>query len=375
MSITLRCLYFLTAIFFTSCTSNNSREYVSIDVDGVYREKELNLKNIAKIEYIQLETDESFLFTRHPSVISANNFVCMNRYNGDILFFSKDGKPLYKFNHKGEGVEEYSFIFQMLYDEHLDELFVRTGGKILIYSSKGVFKRSISLPVGAQIKDMSFGDDSSLIIYDSNAISPFSYISKTNGEIIYEVRFPAGNRVNLNIMNIDQMNVFVISSYVFYITRYKMGFLLTDHSNDTVYFCSKDKVLSPFLRKTPSVINMDPVIYMNSLIEAGDYQFFTVTTVKNIENRLPISYLMRDTRSGRIYQQKIRVDDYIDKEIFLSPSSIDITDDDRLAFVEFDLEELKMANHENKLRGKLKEIVNSSIEDGNNIYMLLTLRQ
>ena len=80
---------------------------------------------------------------------------------------------------------------------------------------------------------------------------------------------------------------------------------------------------------------------------------------------------MRDKKTGSIFRQKITFNDYKEKEVTLSPETITNTQDSKLGLIILSLVELLDANRENKLSGRLKELVENSGEDGNDIYMLL----
>jgi len=118
---------------------------------------------------------------------------------------------------------------------------------------------------------------------------------------------------------------------------------------------------------------MDPVVYLNSFIEAGNYDFmFTAKIQYDTESRgLPRTYLMRDKKTGSIYKQNITFNDFKGKQVTLSPETIATTKDSKLGLIILRLVELQEANRENKLSGRLKELVDNSDEDGNDIYMLL----
>ena len=66
--------------------------------------------------------------------------------------------------------------------------------------------------------------------------------------------------------------------------------------------------------------------------------------------------------------------DYKGKEINLSPENIYFTANSGTGFIELNIEELKEALEDNKLSGKLKEMVKSSDEESNNIYMILKFK-
>ena len=81
-------------------------------------------------------------------------------------------------------------------------------------------------------------------------------------------------------------------------------------------------------------------------------------------------YIMRDKKTNEIFRQKISLPDYKGKEFFIRTRTIrDI--EDGVSF-ELDLTELTQAYRENRLSGKLKELVATLNEDvDNNIFMFV----
>jgi hypothetical protein len=114
---------------------------------------------------------------------------------------------------------------------------------------------------------------------------------------------------------------------------------------------------------------------LSGFVEAGNYQFFQTTrhrieTINQI-HRLPTTFLMRDKETGSIYRQRIVFDDFRGKEVTISHTTIAHTQNSRLGLISLDLTELQDANDEGRLSGRLREIVENSEEDGNNVFMLL----
>ena len=94
-------------IFFLllGCTSKtgDKNNLIHFEVNASYPEKEIDLKEVADIEYLQLELNDDFLFAREPHLITPDKIILSQ--DGDILIFSRDGKPVLKFNRKGTGPE------------------------------------------------------------------------------------------------------------------------------------------------------------------------------------------------------------------------------------------------------------------------------
>ena len=369
---------FATFILINGCFSDksNSNKMIQVNVSISYPEKEIYLEDLAEIQYLQLKLDHEFLYN-DIRIITSTKIITINRFNGDILLFSKEGLPFSKFNHQGNGPNDYPNIDLLIYDEMVDEFFIKSDRKINVYSTSGEFKRTLVLKEGAfLINEIVNFDINSFLLYDDYEVFPssFSFISKKDGSLIETIDVSKNKKINIMYrQNVDN-GFSLLRAPAYHIVKYNEGYLLTDFSIDTVFFLSGDKKLSPILVRKPLIQSMDPVIYLNSFIVAGDYEFMTSITVKNENNQLPRKYLMRDKKTGSIYQQKIIFNDYKGKQVTLSPETIYKTQNSQSGLIVLSLVELQEANRENRIIGRLKELVENSDEDGNDIFMLLRFK-
>jgi len=359
------------------CTSDKKGlDLVPLDVRVSYIEKEIKLEDVANIEYLQIELDDGFLFTEWDTPhITSDKIIIGRRSNGDILVFSRDGKPLCKFNRSGNGPEDYPYITDVdVYDEDSDELYVRSHNKIMVYSSSGEFRRKLSLLEDASVRQIVNYDSETLMLYDEQDAypTPFTLISKKNGSVVETVDMPFVEKIDLRlIVSQNGRTVTYVPMDLSHILKYKDGFLLNDFSNDTLYFFSRNKELLPVIVRKPPINSMAPFIILSSFVEAENYDFMFTTTIALEDSRFPRKYLMRNKNIGSLYRQKVTFNDYKGKEVFISPMTIRFTHDCKLGLIVLSLAELQDAKRENKLSGKLEELVDNSDEDGNDIFMLL----
>ena len=136
---------FVAVIFlFFGCSSEKVKDdgLIYLDVSASYPEKEIKLEEVADIEYLQLGVFEEFLFSESPTTITSDKIIFNSFSTGDIIIYSRAGKPLSKFNRRGNGPEEYiNTTGSPIYDETSDEFFIPLHQKIMVYSSSGEFKR------------------------------------------------------------------------------------------------------------------------------------------------------------------------------------------------------------------------------------------
>ena len=362
-------------VLILSCTNKNKSgaDLIYLDVSKNYPEKSINLEEIADIKYVQPEFNEDYLFNMAIKHVTSSTITLYDLHTREILFFTIDGKAKSKFNRNGGGPGEYSQISSFIYDEQEDKLFAMTQNSIFVYSSEGHHYYTISLPEGARINGMVNFDKESLLLYNEGKgyNKNFVRISKIDGSVVEEI--------NINHKDIDlsfsstQREGFIVKGRgpTINITRNKEGYLLNDHSNDTIYYYTGNNQLKPALVRTPPIFEMEPYIYINGFIETKDYLFLQKLKTVMENGDLPIDYIMIDKNDHSAYKQKIFIKDYEGKDINLSPERANGSFDAKIGLIELTLEELNEAYADNKLSGNLKELVEASDDDTNNIFMLL----
>jgi len=362
-----------------------------IDVRKNYPVKEVLLTDIADVTYLYLNSNaDEYLYSGNICAVTENTIVVAEggyRSRGNVFFFDRNGQPKSRFNRKGNGPQEYRNLHKVLYDEMADDVFIASHLDTLIrvYSSTGMHKRDITLPSRAKMGNelVSF-DDSSLIFYDvskeinrfdidyknlstNDLTSRFFLISKSDGAVLDSLELPIAP-IFLGIYH-KEMRVSAIGKRL--LIESTQGVLICNPENDTVFLYGKDKSLSPVLHKTPLADATDPMTYLNNCVDMGNYQFMEVYTVRAgdvFPGVFPVKYYMRDKGTGEIFQQKLLLPDYLGKEFVIGPFS-GIRFEEGVVF-ELDLLELKEAYAENKLSGKLKELVATLKADDNNVFVI-----
>ncbi len=345
------------------------------------------LADIGDVSYVSLNSDdEDYLYSGTISTVTANTIVVVDYNSGEILFFSKDGEPKSRFNRRGRGPGEYTDIINVVYDEATDELFVLDRiNKIHVYSSAGVHKREILLSDEVLPSMIMSFDNHSLFFYDlintrtramkdekdllpEDYISRFYRISKTDGAVLGHVDLqlpPIFVGIESNGMRILGLPV--------HATRSAEGVFLCNQEVDTIFLYRHDLELIPVMHKIPSVDSSNPMVHMNNCIDTGDYLFVEVVTVQRGEpyaGIFPKEYYGMDKRTGEIFRPRIVLPDYEGKELIIATTNIRKNHENGYLF-ELDLFELKQAEKENKLTGKLKELVATLDENiDNNVFVV-----
>ena len=369
---------------------NHSTDIPVINASKSYPEKEIFLNDIANISYVSMRPDGNYLYSGSIYRVSESRIIICDAQSGDILFFSREGNPISRFNNKGRGPGEYLFPMEAMYDEKTDELFLVDMGSIKVYSSSGIFKRGLPLPEGAMVLNhiVSF-DERSLFFYDlkksymrggvdakdlseSDYREPYYLVSKADGEILDYFEM-AIKPVSLSL----DIDGFRAAARVRHLIKSDEGVFICNPQNDTIFLYARDRSLTPVFAKTPEVSSMNPMVFINNCVELGQYQFTELCTIKRgdpIPGFFPMDYYMRDKKSGEIFRQRLRVHEYKDKELFISPLALWRRLYDNGCVLELDLLELKEAYDNNLLSGKLKELVETLDEDDNNVFVFVEFK-
>jgi len=239
-----------------------------IDFSKTYSYKVINLRDIADLEYISLETTDDVLLS-DGSVISyvSDNYVFIHdNKSGELFIFNRAGKIVSHFNRKGQGPGEYpsGLRLRTIFDEKNKEIFVCSFSKsIHVYSFSGEYKRTLNInALEFHSKVFNF-DDETLLLYDEHIIdldkqrnlntNPYSLISKKDGSQIsvLDIYLPKRNSIHLRQTNAAGQR----SSTSYYFTSsmyYGKDFIIADLSSDTLYLLTQNRTLTPLLTRKPS---------------------------------------------------------------------------------------------------------------------------
>ncbi|MCD8177103.1 MAG: 6-bladed beta-propeller [Tannerellaceae bacterium] len=374
----------LFLILFTGCKNVTREEidftFIEVDVTKNYPVKELFLDDLAEIEYCIPAVHDDYLYRGIPRFVTDDHMLIFEHSSGTVLVFDKNGTPLYNFNKKGDGPHEYNLVFSLIYDPHIDELYIQTVNYIKVYSLKGDYKRTISLEgEGRFVSDLVIFDDETFICYDNYEYFPvpFFLMSRADGHLIEEIDIRYENKLKMSVSKSGEDGVYTYSPMQSNIVKTPRGFLLTDHSIDSVYLYTPDRQLIPVLARTPAIASMNPYIYLNSYVDSPSYLFMnTVSTEFDWDTKRGFSetHLVLDKSDGKLYNQKIYLKDYQGKEITLSPSTQERVSGNRNGMISFNVAELQDALEDGKLSGRLKEIVSGMDEESNRLLLFFRFR-
>ena len=387
---------FISSTLVISCSLDKQsyKELPYIDVNKDYPEKEINLTKIADVTYLQLNTESAdFVYKGSINYVTQNTIVVTDRSSNSVLFFTREGNPKSRFNHRGQGPEEYTDAAYVMYDDAADEVYISPdfSDYINVYSSSGEYKRKLTLPqrnIGGQ---MVFLDDQSLLVYDNTKLwqsivnrhsndkmafteqskdSSFYLMSKADGTVLEYINLP---RNNIDLSYSDPAGTFLGQVNYARVRKSPDGLFLYNPESDTIFLYTKDGILTPFMHKKPLLRKLNPFIVMDVCMDVEKFQFISVYSYSREGESPEAKYYMRDKKTGEIFRQKFTLPDYKGKVFCFNPRLPNYYENEY--HFELDAFELKEAYRESKLGGKLKELASTLNEDEDeNVFIFINFK-
>lgn len=351
--------------------------WTNIDLSGSIPKEERILQDLFEVEYVALETTDSFLTRGFIEAVSQHFLITYDYNEGCLSLFDRTtGKGIRQIKRQGQGPEEFTSPSNVIIDEKREELFISDYSlrKILIYDMKGNFKRSFKTVDENYYTELLDYDDGHLLAYKSPAgphdeSSCHLLISKQDGSLTKEIRFPI-DQVETPIFTHGKLT----STPFFYLTApYGERWALTVTSSDTIYSFDADGNASPLIVRSPSIHGMDPQVFLYPTILTDRYYFlraqkkeFDLETMKGF----PTQMLLYDTQEKKLVEYTL-----INADMEDGPSinfySIRPLGCDALGALTLQAPDLVEAREAGKLKGKLQSITERLDEESNPVIVLL----
>ena len=355
----------------------SENKHFTIDIDKNYPRKEINIYDIADIEYLPLETKPEFFTNSIISFLDNEIIVLIEPKSGDILFYNRKGVALNKFNKQGSGPGEYPTTTPFIvYDKYKNEVYVNsyTTRKILVYGRDGTFHRSLPYFDKKLVFSKIILTDKYLLCCDphlsSNKRNTFFLVSKTDGKLISEIPYCIIKKVyNITKTYIDLGNNTATAEYTIlfdYTPMYETDFgtMLNELASDTIFLLSNEHKKVAKVVREPSINSTkgQNKVLVSELI-TNKYHFLSSYKLDGSNStKYKHKFLMIDLSSGEISEPFFYNDrDFSSKkEVYIGGQIIPgMMVSPRLALL------LKEANKKGELKGKLKEITEKLGENDN----------
>ena len=370
---------------FIGCNESRrqSEGLIIVDVTNTdYPIKELILQDFMDVEYIALETNDDFINQGFVQSIGQKIIVVKNGINdGDIFIYKrKTGEAIRKFNHKGQGAEEYVAISGIVLDEDKHEMFVTDNEtrKMFVYNLDGKYQRSFKFQKNAMYKKIYNFDKQNLICYNFNSSNDgqsFAIISKQDGSITQEIQIPFEEIKTIYITLRDEANdmTYGAAFYIYPIIPVSNNnWILVEPSSDTIYSYSTEYEMKPFLTRVPSIQSMNPEVFLLPSVVTDRYCFMEIVKKEysfSTGKGFPSTFLMYDRQEKSIFRYSVNNADYSYKNIVnmvLSPQSSDVA-----FYHKIEPSGLVDSYKKGELKGKLKEIASKLDPEDNPVIMLI----
>lgn len=369
-------IIFLILFLMLGCSKNEQlpEGLIKFDVTKKYSMKELFLQDFMDVEYIPLETNDDFVNQGYVRDIGEKNMIVTNRINdGNIFIYDRTGKALRKINRRGQGSEEYSFLYNIILDDKREEIFVNDlfAKRIVVYDLFGNFERVITRKEefnSTFYTNIYNYDEDNLICYDRyNTNISFFIISKNDGTVIETIKIPFKNKLFLRqTYNNNNLTPGPYHS----IMPYKGNWILLELSSDTVYMLSSDFSIHPFLVRIPSVESKESDDYLLFRFLSDHYLF-----METIENKFDFSrnvgfkkkYFMFDCEENIFFRYKVYNKDYVSKkEVYMNLINPNVE-----SWLSLESNQLVLDYERGIIRGRLKDIAAKLSKDSNPVVMLI----
>lgn len=369
------------------CAGDNKQstdDFITVDVNASYPEKELILQDFMDVEYVALETSDEFI-TQGVVKASGKKILLVTNWinDGDIFVFDWTGKSLRKINRLGQGGEEYTHITNIFLDEDNNEMFIidYPARKIFVYDLYGNFHRSFEFTDTSYYEDIFNYDRDNLICYKGylptieNEQSCHLLISKKDGSITRKIQIPF-KEIKTPVITKDGA---VVKPAFCQTTLCNGDLLLSRTSSDTIYRYLPDGNISPFIVRTPSINSMDTEVFLFPTAITDRYYFMQALSKKFDFVRMkgfPTTDLVYDKQENVIFQYTMYNDDFsTKKQASLKKQPQETVNQKILTCQSLEASELIEAYKKGLLKGKLKEIAAELEEDSNPVIMLVKYKK
>lgn len=364
-----------------------------LDVSKEYPIQELDIHDIADVEYVALETNQESLLSRDCSFFSLSDqyIVAHSMKMGEVLFFDRSGKHLWTFCRRGAGGEEYHYIILLAVDFTAEECFISDGTDNLhVYSIKGEYKRTLHLDVGAYTKFTNLFDYNKDFLIGYNGFFGFDAKEGDNKNCYWLIDKKNGSLHSIDLITKRHISPRIYEEDItFSGGGYLAGFtlptipivkngseiLIANYASDTLYHFV-DNVLSPIAIRIPSVFSSDPPVIISPILFTDSYLGFKVVSTK-YDPAYPMKYyeeapdLIWNRHTNEIQQWRMYDSNFSSKQNVNIPLTRVLSSNiSNYGMIWYPAQNLLDRYSMGELKGSLKEIASRLKEDDNMVLVI-----
>ena len=280
----------------------------------------------------------------------------------------------------------------MIYDETNQEIIIADHpqkNRCVVFTEDGKFLRQFYFPVNSWIRDLNDFDDQTLLAYNNvresglsdgniNQITPYVFLSKSDGSIVSRVNLSFPKRVSdthVTYRASDGMRTITVNTPYKRI-KYGQEFIIADRSSDTVFLLTQDKKVTPLFAKTPSSFDENQFITMFSVhFKLNNYLFF-MTNTYNLPEVIKLNE--KGQYIGSAVKMSYFVYDMHSSEVFVpigkAPLGTNIDAPENTFVTHYPADILAGLLKKGRLDGKLKQVAQTINEEDNPVVEIIKYR-
>ena len=380
----------------SACTSQPKPQKDStlpiLDISKEYPEIELDIHEIADVEYIPLETtDESVMATGWHNCIS-DKYIIMKDLSR-VHLFNREGKHLFSFEHSGQGPKEYHYISELYTDFENKEIYIADPKKIQVYSFSGEWIRTLgNIPKGINIR-FTFNADKQYLITNNvfhdyfNVenlpldLTPYYLIDKQTGEFIplpLIVKDRISRVVYKGIKDISKNIAEPIIEKIPIEPMLANGsdILIADFGLDTLYSYKNNRLI-PIAVKYPSVHDSTPPVVIAPTHYTDQFLIFQPIEMKYdskyvLQPMADAPFIMWNRKSNSLHRIKLYDSNRPEKNIKWDMKRVQFENSNHIRII-YNAEKLCEDYENGKLKGELKEVASRLTEEDNYVVAICKL--
>ena len=389
-------LFLCLMLALSACTSQPKPQKDStlpiLDISKEYPEIELDIHEIADVEYIPLETtDESVMATGWHNCIS-DKYIIMKDLSR-VHLFNRKGKHLFSFEHSGQGPKEYHYISELYTDFENKEIYIADPKKIQVYSFSGEWVRTVgNIPEGIR-PEFTFNYNEKYLITHNVFhdywnfeklpvdLTPYYLIDKQTGEFIplpLTVKNRISRIVHKEIKDISENVAQPIVEKILINPMLANGsdILIADFGLDTLYSYKNDR-LTPIAVQYPSAHSTNPPVVIAPFFYTDQFLIF-----KPVEIRYDSKYalqplddaplMMWNRKTNEIYRIQLYDSNRPNRKLKNTMEGMQLENPNQI-FIAHYADKLCTDNEEGKLKGELKEIASRLTEEDCHVVAICKL--